>query len=115
MKKKSLDVLGIAMGAAAIIAGFVIMGNGESFINTLGKAEFGADFYTEIYAASYSINSFLVKITSILNSVLDAIGWAFVFFGASNIIKYAKYYISSPEDIETLPTTEDVTPTSETV
>lgn len=54
-KEKAFNLIGLILGAAIILAGILIMANDSTYLSYTTRADsytFGADYYTEQYAAT---------------------------------------------------------------
>ena len=108
--KKYIDLGGIIAGAVAIVLGVASMAGAfssrvlDGFSNHLISYSFGADFYTEMYKASYEINDSLATVANTVAEgsnaisgavsagcgiVAIAIGLLMVFFFASSYVAAA--------------------------
>ena len=108
MKKKTASIIGIVVGIVIIIVGFCVQGMDlhESYSTpTIGRyIEFGADFYTEMYAVTQdvgvAVNSANKNIHGAVNvaqrNICDAIGWLIVIIGLVDVA----YFIYKNADCE---------------
>ena len=111
MKKETIfNLVGIILGIAIIIAGiFIIKNPAETWsTSSVDSYRFGADFYTEQYAATTARN-----IDSLGEKLAQYAGLAFIFSGALVCLTYGKNYVccsASPvepaEAVEAKPTEE---------
>ena len=120
MKKETIfNLVGIILGIAIIIAGISIMKNpAETWAtHSVDSYRFGADFYTEQYAATRAAAQNAAttarNIDSLGGKLAQYAGLAFIFSGALVCLTYVKNYVccsASPvepvEAVETKPTEE---------
>lgn len=119
-KEKIFSLLGILLGIAIIIAGISIMKNpAETWLtDSVDSYRFGADFYTEQYAATKAAahNAAVTarNIDSLGEKLAQYVGLAFIFSGALVCLTYGKSYVccnnsavEQTESIEMKPTDED--------
>ena len=111
-KEKILNLIGIVLGIAIIIAGISIMKNPAETWSTSS-----VDFYTEQYAATraaaHNAATTARNIDSLGEKLAQYAGLAFIFSGALVCLTYGKNYVccsASPvepaEAVETKPTEE---------
>ena len=118
-KEKMFNLIGIILGIAIIIAGISIMKNPAETWSTssVDSYRFGADFYTEQYAATraaaHNAAATARNIDSLGGKLAQYAGLAFIFSGALVCLTYVKNYVccgASPvepaEAVETKPTEE---------
>ncbi len=118
-KEKILNLIGIVLGIAIIIAGISIMKNPAETWSTssVDSCRFGADFYTEQYAATraaaHNAAATARNIDSLGEKLAQYAGLAFIFSGALVCLTYGKNYVccsASPveqaETVEAKPTKE---------
>lgn len=118
-KEKMFNLIGIILGIAIIIAGISIMKNPAETWSTssVNSYQFGADFYTEQYAATraaaHNAAATARNIDSLGEKLAQYAGLAFIFSGALVCVIYGKNFVccnASPveqsEAVETKPTEE---------
>lgn len=118
-KEKMFNLIGIILGIAIIIAGISIMKNPAETWSTssVDSCRFGADFYTEQYAATraaaHNASTTARNIESLGEKLAQYAGLAFIFSGALVCLTYGKNYVccnASPveqaEAVEVKPTEE---------
>lgn len=98
-KNNIFDLIGVLVGAAAIIVGLVfIFGSGTEMGSSSNRSiTFGADFYTEMYSVAngiYNREYFLIKAVEHLGR---GMGFAFLFFGVIDILVFLKRLIGTGE------------------
>lgn len=120
-KEKTFNLIGIVLGIAIIIAGISIMKNPAETWSTssVDSYRFGADFYTEQYAATraaaHNAATTARNIDSLGEKLAQYAGLAFIFSGALVCLTYGKNYVccsASPvEQVETVEAkpTEEIT------
>ena len=98
-KEKILNLIGIVLGIAIIIAGISIMKNPAETWSTssVDSCRFGADFYTEQYAATraaaHNAATTARNIDSLGEKIAQYAGLAFIFSGALVCLTYGKNYV----------------------
>lgn len=117
-KEKMFNLIGIILGIAIIIAGISIMKNPAETWSTssVDSYRFGADFYTEQYAATraaaHNAAATARNIDSLGEKLAQYTGLAFIFSGALVCLTYVKNYVCcsaspvEPAAVETKPTEE---------
>ena len=107
-KEKILNLIGIVLGIAIIIAGISIMKNPAETWSTssVDSCRFGADFYTEQYAATraaaHNAATTARNIDSLGEKIAQYAGLAFIFSGALVCLTY----VEQAETVEAKPTEE---------
>mgnify|MGYP007122620712 CR=1 FL=1 len=97
-KEKMFNLIGIILGIAIIIAGISIMKNpAETWAtHSVDSYRFGADFYTEQYAATRAAAQNAAttarNIDSLGGKLAQYAGLAFIFSGALVCLTYVKNY-----------------------
>ena len=79
--KKIMSIIGIIVGIAIVIIGFLLQNTHSANIGE-GYMKFGADFYTEIYDVTRDVG---MAITHSINDLIVAISWLIVSIGAIDI------------------------------
>ncbi len=107
-KRNIWYLLGMLVGAAAIVVGILFLEQQYYSSSSLDSITFGADFYTEIYNASRRIYSRLGLINDVIEYVRSAFGWMFIFFGLVDICVFgSRLQFPQPEidavDVDDLP------------
>lgn len=98
-KEKTFNLIGIILGIAIIIAGISIMKNPAETWSTssVDSYRFGADFYTEQYAATraaaHNAAATARNIDSLGEKLAQYTGLAFIFSGALVCLTYGKNYV----------------------
>ena len=98
-KEKTFNLIGIILGIAIIIAGISIMKNPADTWSTssVDSYRFGADFYTEQYAATraaaHNAATTARNIDSLGEKLAQYAGLAFIFSGALVCLTYGKNYV----------------------
>lgn len=101
-KNNIFDLIGVLVGAVAIIVGLVfIFSSGTEMGNSSNRSiTFGADFYTEMYSVTngiYNREYFLIKAVEHLGR---GMGFAFLFFGVIDVLVFLKRLIGAGEASE---------------
>lgn len=79
-RKKIAPIIGIIVGVVIIVIGFSLQ---DTYNYSIGKSiEFGADFYTEMYAVTKDVGR---AINSAINDLICAISWLIISLGAIDI------------------------------
>lgn len=95
-KIKIWSAIGLLAGVFALIMGFVVIG--ADSMRAPGYMAFGADFYTEIYYASYNLANNIVNLINVLRLGLGSL---LLFLGTVDVCfilsKITKKEISSQE------------------
>lgn len=99
MNKKTVCIIGIALGIIIIIIGLCVM-NPETYLlgsrDSFGSLiEFGADFYTEIYSMTYSAAH---QVQTAYVNICNAIGWLIVAIGLFDVAYFVCKMVSSEQD-----------------
>ena len=98
-KEKTFNLIGIILGIAIIIAGISIMKNPVDTWSTssVDSYRFGADFYTEQYAATraaaHNAATTARNNDSLGEKLAQYAGLAFIFTGALVCLTYGKNYV----------------------
>ena len=113
MNKKTVCIIGIALGIIIIIIGLCVM-NPETYLlgsrDSFGSLiEFGADFYTEIYSMTYSAAH---QVQTAYVNICNAIGWLIVAIGLLDVAYFV--YKMAPSEADGAGNTCDVKPTTAT-
>lgn len=98
-KEKTFNLIGLILGIAIIIVGiYFLAAPAASYM--VSYCAFGADFYTEQYAATRAAANNLHELGGMLAQYA---GFAFIFAGAIVSLEYGKKYLCSnvePEKTE---------------
>lgn len=98
-KERNFNLIGIILGIAIIIVGITIMKNPADTRSTFSvdSYRFGADFYTEQYAATRTaaINAAATagNVGNLGEKLAQYAGLAFIFSGALVCLTYGKNYV----------------------
>lgn len=118
-KEKMFNLIGIILGIAIIIAGISIMKNPAETWSTssVDSYRFGADFYTEQYAATraaaHNAAATARNIDSLGEKLAQYAGLAFIFSGALVCLTYGKNYVCSSASLVEQAETVEAKPTEE--
>lgn len=99
-KQKLVNIIGICAGIVIVIAGFQVIASANISIGTqyISSYTFGADFYTEQYAATASavkeLNEIAQGLTDGINILIRACGSIISAIGASLSLRFASALLS---------------------
>ncbi len=99
-KQKLVNIIGVCVGIAIVIAGFQVIASGNISIGIqhISSYTFGADFYTEQYAATTSavneLNEIAQGLTEGINILIRACGSIISAIGASLSLRFASALLS---------------------
>ncbi len=92
-----ISVVGILIGILSIILGFVEIFPDYDSISTRinGSIQFGADYYTESYAAMARAANNLATVTDRLEQIQQAVGFAFLIVGLLIVLVFTMKLIAA--------------------
>lgn len=99
-KQKLVNIIGVCVGIAIVIAGFQVIASANISIGIqhVSSYTFGADFYTEQYAATASavneLNEIAQGLTEGINILIRACGSIISAIGASLSLRFASTLLS---------------------
>ncbi len=114
MDKRIYSLIGILLGIAMIITGFIVRKNPpESYsTSTAESASFGADFYTYTYRGiryvAQNTSTIANNIRELGEKITSCISLAFIFAGGCTLVKYCRKFCIDME-LETTATAQNTT------
>lgn len=102
-KQRKLNIIGIVVGAVAVLIGFLVMNPATHTLGTRNAygslISFGGDFYTEMYSMTFQVAN---QVQNAYVNICNAVGWLIVVVGALAICYFTGKLLKSTDSDETV-------------